>query len=98
MLEIVLHAWYTLRRCGRTGRMGTTGDCRVTSFICKPSEITLVQKIEMATRKRKPFPLINLVAPPEEEAEAVAEEEAEAEDLSEQEIIESMDEAENIPY
>uniref|UniRef100_V9IHL3 ATP-dependent RNA helicase DDX28 n=1 Tax=Apis cerana TaxID=7461 RepID=V9IHL3_APICE len=50
-----------IHRCGRTGRIGTIGDCRVTNFISKIGEVVVVQKIEMAVRKMKPIPLFNLV-------------------------------------
>lgn len=48
-----------IHRCGRTGRCGTRGECLVTSFISTPTEIRLVQKLELARRKRKPVPMFN---------------------------------------
>ncbi|KAG7213280.1 hypothetical protein KM043_002580 [Ampulex compressa] len=49
-----------IHRCGRTGRLGSTKNCRVTNFISKPLEIDVVQKIERAIRRLRPIPIINL--------------------------------------
>ncbi|EFN78418.1 Probable ATP-dependent RNA helicase DDX28 [Harpegnathos saltator] len=49
-----------IHRCGRTGRVGSVKDCRVTNFISTPAEITLVRRIEKATRKMKPIPICNI--------------------------------------
>ncbi|XP_076239372.1 putative ATP-dependent RNA helicase Dbp21E2 isoform X2 [Calliopsis andreniformis] len=83
-----------IHRCGRTGRVGTIGECRVTNFISKPTEITLVQKIEMAIRKMKPFPIINLRDPQED----VEEEDLNMEDTAIDDIVDNVDDVENIPY
>lgn len=80
-------------RCGRTGRIGTTGDCRVTNFICKPGEIALVQKIERAVRKLKPMPIINMAMPSVEEGEI-----DEVDEEYTEKLVEDMDSTENIPY
>lgn len=61
-----------IHRCGRTGRIGTVGECRVTNFISKPGEVAVVQKIEKATRRMKPFPIINMTN--QQEAEQIEEE------------------------
>lgn len=81
-----------IHRCGRTGRIGTIGDCRVTNFISKIGEVVVVQKIEMAVRKMKPIPLFNLVNNEKEE------EELEIENDYTEEIIEDLHNIESIPY
>ncbi|XP_041988504.1 probable ATP-dependent RNA helicase DDX28 [Aricia agestis] len=48
-----------LHRAGRTGRIGSATDCRVTNFIAWPREIQLVQKIETAVRKNLVLPNVN---------------------------------------
>ncbi|XP_039751630.1 probable ATP-dependent RNA helicase DDX28 [Pararge aegeria] len=48
-----------LHRTGRTGRLGSSTDCRVTNFVAWPREIQLVQKIEAAVRKNAPLPNVN---------------------------------------
>ncbi|XP_012147431.1 putative ATP-dependent RNA helicase Dbp21E2 [Megachile rotundata] len=78
-----------IHRCGRTGRIGTVGECRVTNFISKPGEIVVVQKIEKAVRKMKPFPIFNLVNKQEQEVEE--------EDYTD-EPIENLDSVDHIPY
>ncbi|XP_076655003.1 putative ATP-dependent RNA helicase Dbp21E2 [Halictus rubicundus] len=84
-----------IHRCGRTGRVGTIGDCRVTNFICRPSEIVLTQKIEWATRRMKPIPIVDLQHPEERPA---AEEETLPDEEYEERIIESLDNAQDFPY
>ena len=58
-------------RCGRTARVGSPKDCRVTNFICRPLEILLTQKIEKTTRMMKDLPICDYLKqnwiPPEEE-------------------------------
>ncbi|XP_015430789.1 PREDICTED: probable ATP-dependent RNA helicase DDX28 [Dufourea novaeangliae] len=84
-----------IHRCGRTGRIGTTGDCRVTNFICKQWEVALVQKIEKAVRKLKPIPIVN-IADPNKELEM--EDEVLGPEDYEEPIIEDVDDVDNIPY
>ncbi|XP_031364434.1 probable ATP-dependent RNA helicase DDX28 [Apis dorsata] len=79
-----------IHRCGRTGRIGTIGACRVTNFISRVGEVVIVQKIEMAARKMKPIPLFNLMDKEEEELEI--------ENDYIEEIIEDLQNVENIPY
>lgn len=79
-----------IHRCGRTGRVGTTGECRVTNFISKPGEILMVQRIEKATRKMQPIPIFNLL-------ERKNEGETAEEDYT-SELIENLDQVEHIPY
>lgn len=79
-----------IHRCGRTGRVGTKGDSRVTNFVCKVTEVVVVQKIEMAARKMKPIPIFNLLTS-EEEEEIL-------EDYYTGQMIEDLNEVENIPY
>ncbi|CAL7934685.1 unnamed protein product [Xylocopa violacea] len=83
-----------IHRCGRTGREGTVGDCRVTNFITRSSEVAVVQKIEMAVRKMKPLPIFNLVGSDEVQEE----EEEEMENNYIENIIENLDNPEDIPY
>lgn len=47
-------------RCGRTGRVGNTKDCRVTNFISTKQEIIVVSRIERAVRKMKPIPIFDI--------------------------------------
>lgn len=47
-------------RCGRTGRVGSAKDCRVTNFISTPGEISVTQKIERTVRKMKPIPIFDI--------------------------------------
>lgn len=54
-------------RCGRTGRVGSVKDCRVTNFVSTPAEIALVRKIERATRKMKPIPICDIYGSSEED-------------------------------
>ncbi|KMR04965.1 putative atp-dependent rna helicase ddx28-like protein [Lasius niger] len=49
-----------IHRCGRTGRVGSVKDCRVTNFISTQTEINVVQKIERAIRKMKPIPIFEI--------------------------------------
>ncbi|XP_072756777.1 probable ATP-dependent RNA helicase DDX28 [Anoplolepis gracilipes] len=49
-----------IHRCGRTGRVGSVKDCRVTNFISTPLEINVVQKIERAIRRMKPIPIFDI--------------------------------------
>ncbi|KAL4710585.1 hypothetical protein ACJJTC_003221 [Scirpophaga incertulas] len=48
-----------IHRCGRTGRLGSGDNCRVTNFIAWPREIQMVQKIETSLRKHEPLPNVN---------------------------------------
>ena len=48
-------------RCGRTGRIGSPKDCRIINFIQKPLEIIMARKIEFATRKMKPIPMVDMI-------------------------------------
>ncbi|XP_043269447.1 probable ATP-dependent RNA helicase DDX28 [Venturia canescens] len=50
-----------IHRCGRTGRLGTKGECRVTNIITRHLEIELTQKIERAARRRRPLPIFDLI-------------------------------------
>ncbi|XP_012286460.1 probable ATP-dependent RNA helicase DDX28 isoform X2 [Orussus abietinus] len=50
-----------IHRCGRIGRLGSPHDCKVTSFVARPLEIVLVQKIERAIRKKVPIPLCDVL-------------------------------------
>lgn len=84
-----------IHRCGRTGRVGTIGDCRVTNFICRPEEIILTQKIEWATRRLKPIPIVNLE---QSEEKAYEKQEILPEVEYKERIIESLDDAQDIPY
>ena len=93
--EFPLDTGSYIHRCGRTGRIGTTGDCRVTNFICKSGEIVLVQKIERAVRKLKPMPIINIAEPSVEEGEI---DEVDMEEEYTEKLIEDLDSTENIPY
>ncbi|XP_017881727.1 probable ATP-dependent RNA helicase DDX28 [Ceratina calcarata] len=82
-----------VHRCGRTGRVGTVGDSRVTNFISRPGEIAVVKKIEMAARRRRPIPIFNLVETDEAKMEA--------EDQNDQyveKLIENLDEPDSVPY
>ncbi|KAF3427484.1 hypothetical protein E2986_02866 [Frieseomelitta varia] len=79
-----------IHRCGRTGRVGSRGESRVTNFVCKLAEIVVVQKIEMAARKMKPIPIFNLLA--DEKEEEILED-----DYTGQ-MIEDLNEMENIPF
>lgn len=81
---------HVLFRCGRTGRVGSRGDSRVTNFVCKLTEVVVVQKIEMAARKMKPIPIFKLLA--DEKEEEILED-----DYTRQ-MIEDLDEVENIPF
>ncbi|KAG8223705.1 hypothetical protein J437_LFUL004070 [Ladona fulva] len=48
-----------IHRCGRTGRLGSSSDCRVTNFIVGAREVELVQKIELSIRSRTELPNVN---------------------------------------
>ncbi|CAK9830413.1 Probable ATP-dependent RNA helicase DDX28 [Anthophora retusa] len=88
-----------IHRCGRTGRVGTIGDSKVTNFISRQGEIIVVQKIERAARKMAPIPIFNLVALDREAREKEEkEEEEEEEEAYMNEIIENVEDPENIPY
>lgn len=61
MILCVIHdILFDTFRCGRTGRVGSVKDCRVTNFISTQAEITVVQKIERAIRKMKPIPIFDI--------------------------------------
>lgn len=49
-----------IHRCGRTGRIGSAKDCRVTNFISTREDVGLVWKIERAVRKMKPIPICDI--------------------------------------
>ncbi|XP_076297063.1 putative ATP-dependent RNA helicase Dbp21E2 [Lasioglossum baleicum] len=83
-----------IHRCGRTGRVGTIGNCQVTNFISRSREITLTQKIEWATRRMKPIPIVDL----EHSEPADVEEEILPEVEYEEQIIENLENAQDIPY
>ncbi|XP_043248041.1 probable ATP-dependent RNA helicase DDX28 [Colletes gigas] len=83
-----------IHRCGRTLRKGTIGHCRVTNFICKPLEISLVQKIEYSVRKMKPLPMVNYGVP-DMDVDDMMEEKDEP---MKEEIIDNVENVENIPY
>ncbi|CAK9821121.1 Probable ATP-dependent RNA helicase DDX28 [Anthophora plagiata] len=88
-----------IHRCGRTGRVGTVGDSKVTNFICRQAEAVVVQKIEMAARKMTPIPIFNLLERGREAGEEKEEEEEEEEEPEYMnEIIENLENSENIPY
>ncbi|XP_024218322.1 probable ATP-dependent RNA helicase DDX28 [Halyomorpha halys] len=48
-----------IHRCGRTGRCGSSLDCRVTNFVSGKREVELVNKIEMAVRTMDVLPNVN---------------------------------------
>ncbi|XP_025415053.1 probable ATP-dependent RNA helicase DDX28 [Sipha flava] len=48
-----------IHRCGRTGRLNSGIDGKVTNYICTNNEIELVQKIELAARTMKSLPNVN---------------------------------------
>ncbi|XP_027225026.2 probable ATP-dependent RNA helicase DDX28 [Penaeus vannamei] len=48
-----------IHRCGRTGRVGSQMTGHVTSFVHRPQEVELLQKIEYAARKREDLPNVN---------------------------------------
>lgn len=50
---------YDTFRCGRTGRVGSVKDCRVTNFISTQTEVDVVQTIERAIRRMKPIPIFD---------------------------------------
>lgn len=83
-----------VHRCGRTGRVGTQGDSKVTNFISRPGEIAVVQKIERAARRGKPMPIFNLVKNDEEDVDSQIENE---EEYIEQ-LIENLDQENAVPY
>ncbi|XP_032666062.1 probable ATP-dependent RNA helicase DDX28 [Odontomachus brunneus] len=58
-----------IHRCGRTGRVGSVKDCRVTNFVSTLAEIGLVRKIERATRKMKPIPICDIYGTQEDNEE-----------------------------
>ncbi|XP_066594704.1 probable ATP-dependent RNA helicase DDX28 isoform X2 [Prorops nasuta] len=93
-----------LHRAGRTGRVRSPKDCRVTNFICRPLEIKLVQKIEWNIKKGRSFPIINLFSELNGESDELIEKDEEpmvyesepADDYSEEDIL--QDEIHKIPY
>ncbi|KOC68993.1 putative ATP-dependent RNA helicase DDX28 [Habropoda laboriosa] len=87
-----------IHRCGRTGRVGSIGDSRVTNFISKKGEVFMVQKIEMAARRMKPIPVFNLLDSSREAREKEEEEKEEEDDECINELIENLDNPEDIPY
>lgn len=82
-----------IHRCGRTGRVGSTGDSRVTNFISQPLEFVVVRKIEKAVRKMQPIPIVNVAR-----GEEVKEEEEVSYPPFEEEIIENLEAEGSIPY
>lgn len=48
-----------IHRSGRTGRIGSPADCRITNLISWPREVELVQKIELSIRKNTDLPSVN---------------------------------------
>ncbi|KAI4500600.1 hypothetical protein M0802_004192 [Mischocyttarus mexicanus] len=85
-----------IHRCGRVGRVGSHKDCSVVNFVSGPLEIKMVQKIEIATRKRKPIPIFNIM---KEQTEEVDSEPLFApDDVLEDHVIEDIDEENSIPY
>ena len=65
---------FLFARCGRTGRLRTKGDCRVTNLISRTLEIDLTMKIERAARRMRPLPIFNMIeeaAKAKEAAEAI---------------------------
>lgn len=48
-----------VHRCGRTGRLNHVEKCFVTNFVCRKSEVELVQQIETAARLQKELPNVN---------------------------------------
>nr|XP_033338082.1 probable ATP-dependent RNA helicase DDX28 [Megalopta genalis] len=87
-----------IHRCGRTGRVGTYGDCKVTNFISRPKEIILTQKIEWAARKMKPIPIIDLDASKKAQMQDMKEFEEEIEDIPPDPEIENLDHVKDIPF
>ncbi|XP_050543259.1 probable ATP-dependent RNA helicase DDX28 [Daktulosphaira vitifoliae] len=57
--EFPLYIADYIHRCGRTGRMNTGFDGKVTNFISGENEVDLVQKIELAARTMKLLPNVN---------------------------------------
>lgn len=48
-----------VHRCGRTGRLGHSQNCSILSLIAYKSDVSLVQQIETAARKRTDLPNVN---------------------------------------
>lgn len=48
-----------IHRAGRTGRLGSGDDCKVTSFVSWPREIMQLQKMELSFRKMDSLPSVN---------------------------------------
>lgn len=81
-------------RCGRTGRVGTIGNCLVTNFISKPAEISIVKTLERAARKFKPIPIFNIFDRNEkEEAMEIPEDNNYPE-----RTVETLDDPNDIPF
>ncbi|XP_050441891.1 probable ATP-dependent RNA helicase DDX28 [Adelges cooleyi] len=57
--DFPLYAADYIHRCGRTGRLNTGLDGKVTNFISAENEIDLVQKIELSARIMKSIPNVN---------------------------------------
>lgn len=60
MQDIICNVARYYFRCGRTGRVGKTKDCRVTNFISTKWDIAVVHKIERAVRRMKPIPIFDI--------------------------------------
>ncbi|CAL8111469.1 unnamed protein product [Orchesella dallaii] len=48
-----------IHRCGRTGRVGSEKQCRVTNFISRMGEVNAVNEIEHSVRKEKVLPHVD---------------------------------------
>lgn len=82
-------------RCGRTARVGSANNCRVTNFISTPLEIIVVRKIERAVRKMKPIPICDIYKTNED----IDSNEEVNEDIAFNEVNENFDEQEfNTPF
>ncbi|XP_031845520.1 putative ATP-dependent RNA helicase Dbp21E2 [Nomia melanderi] len=82
-----------IHRCGRTGRVGTIGNCMVTNFISKPAEVAIVKTLERAARRLKPIPVFDTLHQKEDEEEMMT-----PEPHYPERIVESLDDPNDIPF
>ncbi|XP_054003009.1 probable ATP-dependent RNA helicase DDX28 [Hylaeus anthracinus] len=91
-----------IHRCGRTQRVGTKGNCRVTHFISTELEVVFVRKIEYSVRKQKPLPIVDFGDPYKNEEDMKAKDENDANDTEFyeefEEEVQDIDKAEHIPF
>ncbi|ODM98680.1 putative ATP-dependent RNA helicase DDX28 [Orchesella cincta] len=57
--EFPLYVADYIHRCGRTGRVGSERQCRVTNFISRLGEVNTVNQIEQSVRKDKQLPHVD---------------------------------------